>query len=232
SVLAMLGYLLYRTALRVVLGLASGGSIDAILSTAFTSALFCALAANAWKAYPILRALLVDQLPDAILLDVGRALLAALQESELVSQTLPADCIRVVTHSNGASEIRLEGAASTDAALFIAAYRQVFEPVRDQRYLVLRDDARLPGSLWLAGLWRVGRRWVQRHGQSPPTFYPVPQVLGVQRVRAECFARHWHTYVGGGQLIYTRGDDGWKLLLQARAQRLPEVRSLAFQVWR
>src|SRR5262249_32411789 len=109
SVCAVLGYLLYRTTLRVILGLASGGSIDAILSTALTGALLYALVANAWKAYPVLRALLVDQLPDAILLDVGRALLAALQESRLVSQTLPADGIRVVTQPNGTSEVRLAG---------------------------------------------------------------------------------------------------------------------------
>src|SRR5262249_61076524 len=94
SMLTVLGYVLYRMALRVVLGLASGGSIDAILSTALAGAVLYVLAANVWKAYPVLRALLVDQLPDAILLDMGRALSPPLQEPELVRPSLHANGMR------------------------------------------------------------------------------------------------------------------------------------------
>ena len=35
-----------------------------------------------------------------------------------------------------------------------------------------------------------------------------------------------------GELIYTRGEQGWRLLLAVRAERRPKVTSLAFEVWR
>jgi hypothetical protein len=46
------------------------------------------------------------------------------------------------------------------------------------------------------------------------------------------FAHYWAQYVGGGELIFTRSEIGRKLLLQARAQRRPKVKGLAFEIWR
>lgn len=202
-----------------------------VLGVALGLGALITFALNARQAYRLFKALLVDQPPDGILLDVGRAVLAALRDAELVSRHLPMEYVRVTARQEGSYEVLLDYASPEDAATFIAAYRQVFEPVRDQRYLILRDDSRLP-RLWLAPLWSALRLFVRDQFGSKPVHHPVPDLLATRKERAEAFARHWQRYVGGGHLVYTRSEAGRKVLLQARGQRRPNVRGLAFEIWR
>jgi superfamily II DNA or RNA helicase len=193
--------------------------------------------ANLGAAYQIARKFLVEQPPDAILLDIGRALLAGLRDANLVSQNLQSDAsvgdyVRVIEHPEDLScEVLLDHASPEDAALFIQAYQEMFEPVRDQRYLILRDDDRLP-SMLLMPMWRVIRQWLRETAGYEPAYHPVPKVLSTRKELAEAFALHWQHYVGGGQLIFTRNETGRRMLLHARTQRRPKAKGLAFEIWR
>ncbi|MBS3942291.1 MAG: DEAD/DEAH box helicase family protein [Actinobacteria bacterium] len=176
------------------------------------------------------RALFVDQPPDAILRDVGRAVLVGLRDAGLVSMHLQSEWIRVVAHDDDRLEVTLDYASEDDAATFVTAFRQVFAPVVDQRYLVRRTDDRLP-SLPLTMLWRPIRAVVRaRIGRD--SHHPLPDVLAVNRARADAFAAAWHRYVGGGELLYTRTPEGRRAMLEARAGTPRTARSLAFDRWR
>ena len=190
-----------------------------------------ALAANARKAYRIAAAFLVEQPPDTILLDAGRALLAALQEAELVSRSLRMDAVQAIAQPDDSYQVRLDAASPEDAATFIQAYGEMFEPVTDQRYLILRDERRL-SSRFLTPLWTFSRRAFRSRGLYASAYHPVPKALAARKEQAEVFARHWEKYVGGGELVFTRNEPGRKLLLEARAQRRPQVKGLAFEIWR
>jgi hypothetical protein len=186
---------------------------------------------NLRSAYRLGRALLVEQRPDAILLDVGHALLEALKDAGLVSRRLSPDKVRVIEHGDGDHEISLDHASPEDAATFVLSYRQLFAPVRDQRYLILRDEDRLP-NVALRPLWFSLRLFFRRKSGYPSSYHPVPDLLATRKERAEALARYWERYVGGGELVYTRTDEGRRALLKARAGRRPEPGSLAFEVWR
>ena len=186
---------------------------------------------NFRQAYRIARKFLVEQPPDAILLDVGRALLDGLKKAGLISRNLQQEYIRVVEQPDLSYDVFLDYASPEDAATFIQAYRQVFEPVRSQRYLILRDDHRLP-SMLLTGFWRSLRIWYRETAGYPPAYHPVPDILASRKELAESFAASWKRYVGGGTLVYTRSEVGRRLLLQARTQRRPKVKGLAFEIWR
>jgi hypothetical protein len=186
---------------------------------------------NLRSAYRVGSALLVEQRPDAILLDVGHALLEALKDAGLVSRSLAPDHVRVIEQGDGDYEISLDHASPEVAATFVLAYRQVFAPVREQRYLILRDEDRLP-NVALRPLWFSLRLFFRRRSDYPSSFHPVPDILATRKERAEALARHWERYVGGGQLVYTRTDEGRRALLKARAGRRPEPGTLAFEVWR
>lgn len=190
-----------------------------------------ALVVNARSAYLLGRALLVEQPPDAILLDVGRALFMSLREAELVSKHLQPEYVRVVEQPDNSYRVLLDYASPEDATVFVTAYRQAFAPVRDQRYLILRDDSRLPG-LGLTPFWLLARAFVGARTGYKPAYHPVPDLLATRKELAETYARHWSRYVGGRQLVFTRSEQGRLILLQARAQSRPKVESLAFEVWR
>jgi len=193
--------------------------------------LLLALAGGIRQGSRILRQLLVGQPPDAILLDIARAVLAALNDCQYLSGHLTIDYVRVVAQDDGSYQVFVDYASEEDAAIFTQAYRQVFEPIHDQRYLILRDDGRLP-HVWLMPFWLALRPFARRVAGYPAAFYPVPQVLASRKQRAVAYAAAWKKFVGGGRLIYTKSPEGFRLLMEAQARRRPVVTSAAFEEWR
>jgi len=201
----------------------------ATLTLVFGLVTLGALAVEGPEIWRILRKLATEQPADDVLLDIGRALLVALRDSGLVSRKLQPDYVRVVTNPDGTYSVMLDYASPEDAALFTQAFGEIFAPVVDQRYLILRTDNRLP-HLLTTGLWRLVRLAAQR--SQPPAYHPVPQVLSVNKKRAQAFAKAWQRYVGGGELVYTRSVEGRQRLYTARTQIRPTVDSWAFDFWR
>lgn len=201
------------------------------LGVALIGALAGALLEGARRAYAIARKLLIDQPPDAIMRDVARAVVTALADAGLISVSLTVGHVRVVADEGGGYQVYLDGASSDDAAVFTDAYRQVFAPVLHQRYLIERDDWRLP-NVALMAFWVWLRPMVQRAAHYPPALYPVPDVLGSHKERAEAYAKAWSRYVGGGKLVYTKSHGGFEVVLRAQAQRRPKVGTVAFEFWR
>lgn len=188
------------------------------------------LVVNRRDVVSLTRKLFVEQPSDAILLDVGRATLTSLQHARLLSEHLQPEYVRVAEQEDGTCEVQLDYASESDAATFIDAYRQLFAPVTDQRYLVRRTDTRLP-SLPLSAVWLPIRAVTHGH-LGRPGYHPVPDVLSVNRDRADAFAAAWRRYVGGGELIYTRTPEGRVALLGARSGTQRTAKSLAFDRWR
>ncbi len=231
SSIAVVCYLMFRV---MVAGAAEGASLDMLF--------LCGLVAlvggtgliflfNARNAYLIGRKFLVEQPPDGILLDVGRALLAALKDAGLVSRHLQPDYIRVAETPDNSYQVFLDYASPEDASVFIDSYEQIFEPVVDQRYIILRDDTRLP-NIGLAPMWLVLRTWFRNTAGYEPAYHPVPKLLASNKERAEAFSHYWRREVGGGELVFTRTEEGRRMLLHARAQRRPKAKGLAFEIWK
>ncbi len=200
-----------------------GGAIGWVLVVGFLGT----VAVNARGGARIARRLTSGQVPEAIAGDVGRALLVGLREADLVSSFLIPEHVRVAEQPDGTVEVLLEHAPAADARIFVEALGQVLGPVSDPRYLIVRDDRRLP-QVGLRWLW-VPLRTLMPDG--PAGYHPVPDELGVNRERADAFAAAWARYVGGGRLVYTRSDEGWKVLLEARSRERPTATTWAFERW-
>jgi hypothetical protein len=220
-VLVLLSFLL------LLLGLV--GNVPGIVGIPLILAVAAAFFFSVRPAYRLGKALFVEYRPDAILRDTGYALLFALQDAGLIGKDVSPGSVRVVEKSDG-YEVSLEDASPEDAAVYIRSYRQIFAPVRDQRYLILRNEHRLPNRA-LRYIWVLFRPFFRRSEDYPPAYHPVPDVLATRKENAEAFSRYWQRYVGGGTFVYTRTAEGRRMLLSARAQRRPETRDLAFEVW-
>jgi hypothetical protein len=183
------------------------------------------------KIYELIKKLFVEQVPDAILMDVALALVQSLKASGLISNNLNPDYVRVIETDAHAYQVMLDYASPEDATTFIQAYQEIFDPVVDQRYLIMRTEDRLP-NLPLRILWFPFRSWVRSVRMYPPAYHPVPKILATRKERVETFAQYWQKYVGGGQIVFTRSETGRSVLLSARAQRRPKVKQLAFEIWK
>jgi hypothetical protein len=203
---------------RFALALAAGVLIGALV--------------NARTIVRLVRALLVDQPPDAIVGDAARAVLGALRRAGLVSGRLTSEAIAVETLADGTMAVAIrDRSAGEDSEIFARALDELFAPVRSPRYLIRRDDGRMP-SLPLQIVWLPLRVVLRRRGGERPVYHAVPTLLGVNRERAEAFAAEWRRWVGGGGLVLARSDEGRGVLALARANRRPTADSLLTERWR
>jgi superfamily II DNA or RNA helicase len=222
---ALLAWLIVRYGLD-----AGGRGLMAVIgiSLALITALLAVRAGPlAWR---ILKELVAGQPRDHVIGDIGHAVLEGLRDAGLVSPVLLPEHVRVAPQADGTIDVLLEHAPQVDAEVFVEAMGQVLGPIDDPRYLILRDDRRLP-DVGLRWLWVPLRQFVAREGHLRPDHHPVPDLLGVNRSRADAFAAAWQRHVGGGELVYTRSDDGWRVLLEARSRDRPTAPTWAFERW-
>ncbi len=175
------------------------------------------LIVNARAIWRVFKKSFLELPADAVLLDIGRALLAALRDAGLVSRSLDGKYVRVVETPGSGLQVFVDYASPEDSDIFARAYRELMGPIGDARYLIERDSTSLR-TLIYRPLWRLVRG-VLGLGEDLRAYHRVPDVLATRRERAEALARHWQRYVGGGRLIYTRTAEGRRILLEARGRR-------------
>jgi hypothetical protein len=74
---------------------------------------------------------------------------------------------------------------------------EVLGEIGNPRYLITREGKKL--------------------GTKRRDYHAVPQILGINKERAESLLTSWHRWVGPADLLYTRVPEGRALLLKARA---------------
>ena len=135
--------------------------------------------------------------PASSLRQIARAVLAALQETGLISTPKERLELHLTEEGDGVA-CRLRGATLREQSLFLQSLRELCEPVENPRYLLLRKTF----------LFRMVRR----------VYHPVPRLLGGKKEWATALHQAWGRFVGPTRLIYTRTPAGRRLLLVARVQ--------------
>lgn len=168
---------------------------------------------------------------DSFLLDIGKALAKSLRETGKIASSQSIDNVRLAKDSSGYYDIYLDYATKEDAATFSTALSEVMAPVLNQRYLVSRsiDDIRLG---FYSPLWWTLRKIFRIFRQEKVAYHPVPTVLSVRKDLAENFSQNWNEYVGGSDLIYTRSQEGTRVLLQLRKYNFRLIKRTTYEIWK
>ncbi len=141
---------------------------------------------------------LIRHLPvDGSLRAIGKAVRDALHDQGL----LETDHFRlkVITEEGESGEyfIMLAGGTFREQSLFADCMGEVLGEIGNPRYLITREGKKL--------------------GTKRRDYHAVPQILGINKERAESLLTSWHHWVGPADLLYTRVPEGRALLLKARA---------------
>ena len=185
------------------------------------------LAAPAFWRY--VRAAFIELPVDSHLADFGRAVAEAFRSTGLAPM-LP-DQVRVRTNQSGTYDVVLESRDREIVDEFARAYRELFEPIIDQRYLVSRDESAISG-IFYAPIWYVLRTAFRAVRRGEVAYHPVPAAFARRRELADAFAASWKRWVGGGDLVYTRSPDGMEVLLRERVSLRSAVRATSLEEWR
>jgi hypothetical protein len=120
---------------------------------------------------------------------ISRVLLDSFAGIELIGSEVPKAIVSIGAES---VRVRLAGVSCREESLFVAALREVFDPLQSPRYLlVTRDEV-----------------------------FAVPRVFAERKERAESFARRWRRKVGHARLVYVHTADGKHHLLRAKERYL------------
>jgi hypothetical protein len=179
-----------------------------------------------WRAF---RAAFFELPVDSYLADFGRAVAEALRETGLVAAS--PDQVRVTLQEGGEFDVHLDSRDRVATEVFAEAYRDLFQPIVDQRYLVVREETSLSGTFYTP-IWYVIRSITRVVRRRQRFYHPVPAIFARRRDLADAFARSWSRWVGGGGLVYTRSPQGARILLNERARNRLRVRSSAVDEWR
>lgn len=131
---------------------------------------------------------------------IARALLESLVEVREVRTPMKKLWLRVRKGEHGEVYCSLDGATYHETQLFLDSLQEILEHIANPRYIMAR--------------YSVLGRWHRRD------YHAVPKVLGVNKDRAETFARKWRRHVGSCDLVFTRTVEGRQVLLRARQDSL------------
>ena len=123
---------------------------------------------------------------------VGRGILKALKEQNLLEEE---GCKVVVEDATPTVHgVYLRGGSGRDKALFAQCVAEFFGIIDNQRYLLIRKFLR----------------------SGKTAYYAVPEIFGKKKETAEAFAKCIKRYIRHYDLVYTRSEQGRKLLLKGR----------------
>ncbi|MBQ6843448.1 MAG: DEAD/DEAH box helicase family protein [Agathobacter sp.] len=145
----------------------------------------------------------VTKLPMLLQLkDAKKRLLAfgnGIRKALVSLQLMEAGGSKVVVESEGTTQqVYLSGGTGRDKALFTKCVNEFFGEIENQRYLLVRTG-RLRGKY---------------------DFYAVPEVFAKKKEDVESFYNCVKPYMGKYDLVYTRSENGRKVLLEARMKSI------------
>ncbi len=137
--------------------------------------------------------------PERSLTQIGTVLLQALAYEGSVETALPELGVNAERNQDGSVYCWLSGGSRREQSIFVRGLRELLGPIDNPRYLLARRQ-----------LW----------GFFGEDYFAVPDMFARKKAFAEVFAKKWHTRVGAARLVYTRTEDGRKILLRARTHSL------------
>lgn len=132
---------------------------------------------------------------------VGRVVLDSLHHIGAIGDAEHGQAhIDIGRDATGARDISFAGLSIQSQKLALTAVAELLGPVRNPRYLLIRQGLRL--------------------SRSRADFHAVPTIIGANKAGAEFFATQWHRRIGPSKLVFTRNAEGRRTLLKARARSL------------
>jgi hypothetical protein len=170
----------------------SAGALFLVLALAVVGAMLYKLP----KTIAALRILLKHLPPEGSLKQIACALAEALCQAGMIKTSFRQLKINITDAGDGSYYAALNGGTFYESSLFADALAEVLGPIDNPRYLVVRE-----GRLF---------------GMQRDDYHAVPLRFAVKKELAQVFYAAWSKYVGPTELIYTRSQQGRRLLVKAR----------------
>jgi len=170
------------------------------------------LSGRAWNSPPPYAAPVADWNPHSLTQTVGRAVLGALREANLVKTDGE---LHIEERAGGYVRAFIENASDDDSRLFNTSLEEVLAPLDRPRYVIRRFvDYRI--DTWLSRLLpEVLGRYFRRKRSAMEMVHALPRALAKNKQLAAIFGKHWNAHVSKGQPVFVRSQEGKRLVEHA-----------------
>ena len=148
-------------------------------------------------------------------------ILKSLTELEIINKNINENDIIITHREDGSFRIFLDNCLNDD--IFINSLSEVLSPIQNQKYLIERKELIIPQKLsnWLfkENLYKIAN------------YHPVPNILSKNRKSADIFKKYWNEYISNGKLIYTRTNEGKKIVLEYFRKKQINIRKKEKNIW-
>jgi len=158
----------------------------------------------------------------------GLCLFHALQDAGLISRTLLEKHLNISAREDGSVRIFLD-ASSEESALFAKSFDELLSPIMNQRYAVPRYETAVPDSRNDLAAINAG---LKPGNAMVAAWHPVPDVLGVNKEKAEIFKKHWNRWVSRGELVYLKSAEGERIIEQYGMSNTLGIKKQMASFWR
>lgn len=108
--------------------------------------------------------------------------------------------VNAIGVGQGVFSCSLDGGTTYEKSVYLDAFEEIVGPVENPRYILVRKTP----------LGRLLRK----------DYHTVPAIIATKKEYAEYFAKMWSWRVGSMKLVYTRTEEGRRVLLKARTHSL------------
>ena len=140
-----------------------------------------------------------------------------------------AEAVRIRVDARGDLRCHLD-ADEQSAETFALALDEAVSPIADPRYLVPRWSLPQPKSGLRGKREQVRSGWAKAQ-QKDSVWHAVPSVLGANKESARAYAQAWNRWVGGGEALYTRNQQGAGILTAYRGANPMQMTSVLRTSW-
>ena len=156
---------------------------------------------------------------------IGRATADALLKAGLISRG--SDAVQVEVEADGEYRCLLSGVIEAESEVFATALQQALAPIGGPRYVLPRWTLTRDSTSW----WVRVRAAYGHVAHAGEVWHPVPDVLGVNAVRAQAYATSWDRWVGGGPALFTGSPEGAGVLVAQRGSDPFDVLTVMRRQW-
>lgn len=158
----------------------------------------------------------------------GLCLFHALKDAGLINRMLLEKHLNISGREDGSVRVFLD-ASSEESALFAKSFDELLSPIMNQRYAVPRYETAVPDSRGDLAAINAGLK----PGQAlVAAWHPVPDVLGVNKEKAEIFKKHWNRWVSRGELVYLKSAEGERIIEQYGMNNVLGIKKQVASFWR
>jgi hypothetical protein len=180
--------------------------------------------------------------------DFAKCILHSLIDCNEINPNITENDIVLNERDNNVIRTYLDNASKEDSNLFSYSLKQIFIPIKNQRYAVQRYEVKKEYAEKILDIDKLTFKNLIKNVKlidsvipdipdltNLPTmmvsYNPLPEVFNTKH-KAIIFQKNWNKFISPGNVVYLKGEKGLEVLKKFGRSNSLEAKSLNIEIWK